>query len=121
MIAGAELTDGTNTMTGTVAANTITFSSINPATLGLIADNTTKNYILKVWLKTDFGTEKTTADGKNLVFRIQNTNITVDNTGSGFATGQDQNSGSSNNCAGVVATSRACLQECCQRQYSMPV
>ncbi|GAB1395513.1 hypothetical protein MASR1M65_02880 [Saprospiraceae bacterium] len=110
VIAGAELTDGTNTMTGTVAANTITFSSINPATLGLIADNTTKNYILKVWLKTDFGTEKTTADGKNLVFRIQNTNITVDNTGSGFATGQDQNSGSSNNAIDVVATVLAYLQ-----------
>lgn len=110
VIAGAELTDGTNTMTGTVAANTITFSSINPATLGLIADNTTKNYILKVWLKTDFGTEKNTADGKNLVFRIQNTNITVDNTGSGFATGQDQNSGSSNNAIDVVATVLAYVQ-----------
>lgn len=110
VIAGAELTDGTNTMTGTVAASTITFSAINPNTLGLIADNATKNYILKVWLKTDFGTEKTTADGKNLVFRIQNTNITVDNTGSGFATGQDQNSGSSNNAIDVVATVLAYLQ-----------
>ncbi len=110
VIAGAELTDGTNTMTGTVAANTITFSSINPATLGLITDNATKNYILKVWLKTDFGTEKLTADGKNLVFRIQNTNITVDNTGSGFASGQDQNSGSSNNAIDVVATVLAYVQ-----------
>lgn len=110
VIAGAELTDGTNTMTGTVAASTITFSSINTATLGLITDNATKNYILKVWLKTDFGTEKPSADGKNLVFRIQNTNITVDNTGSGFATGQDQNSGSSNNAIDVDATVLAYVQ-----------
>ena len=104
VIAGADLTDGTNTQSGTINALNITFPGINPTTLGLIADDATKNYILKVWLKTDFGTENTTADGKNLVFRIQNSNITVDNTGSGFATGQDQNSGSGNNALDVIAT-----------------
>lgn len=110
VIAGAELTDGTNTQSGTINALNITFPGINPATLGLIADDATKNYILKVWLKTDFGSEKTTADGKNLEFRIQNSNITVDNTGSGFATGQDQNSGASNNEIDVTATKLSYLQ-----------
>lgn len=111
VIAGADLTDGSTTQSGTINATNITFSGINPATLGLIGDDATKNYILKVWLKTDFGTEKLIADGKNLVFRIQNSNITVDNTGSGFDTGQDQDSGSGNNAIDVTATKLAFVQD----------
>jgi len=109
VIAGAELSDGTNMMTGTVNATNITFSSIGAA-LGTVADDATKTYTLKVWLKTDFGSEKLTADGKNLVFRIQQSNITVDGAGSAFASGQDQNSGASNNAIDVTATALAFVQ-----------
>ncbi len=110
VIAGAELSDGTNSMTGTINATDITFSGIDPAVLGLVSDDALKNYTLKVWLKTDMGSEKTTVDGKNVVFRIQNSNIIVDNSGSAFASGQDQNSGENNNAIEVIATALAFVQ-----------
>jgi autotransporter-associated beta strand protein len=109
-IAGAELSDGTNTMTGTVASTTITFASINTADLGLIADDATKNYTLKVWLNTDMSSLKTTIDGLNLVFRIQNANVTTDPSGSKMAAGQDQNSGATNNAIDVQPSALAFVQ-----------
>ncbi len=110
-IAGAELNDGTSSMIGTVAATTITFASINIANLGLIADNATKTYTLKVWLKTDMTTLKTTIDGSNLVFRIQTANVTTDPSFSQLAASQDQNSGLTNNAVAVVATVLAFVQQ----------
>ncbi len=101
-IAGAELSDGTNTMTGVVASNTITFASVNPATLGLVTDNATKTYTLKVWL--NLTAIKTTADGLKLVFRLQSSGLTTDVTGSALDATQDQNSGASNNVIDAVAT-----------------
>lgn len=109
-IAGAELSDGTNSMTGTVASSTITFAGISTADLGLVADNAAKTYTLKVWLKTDMTTLKTTIDGSKLVFRIQTANITVSASGSQMAASQDQNSGSTNNAIDVQATTLAFVQ-----------
>ena len=111
-IAGAELTDGTNTATGTVGATTITFTSI-PTTsgaLGNIADNATKTYTLKVWLKTTV-TNPLTIDGQNLVFRLQSSGITADVAGSQFDSAQDQNSGANNNAIAVVATKLAFIAQ----------
>ncbi len=109
-IAGAELSDGTNTQTGTVSATAITFAGINITTLGLISDNATKTYTLKVWLNADLTTLKTTIDGANLVFAIQNSGVTADNTGSQLASGQDQNSGAANNAVDVTASALAYVQ-----------
>jgi hypothetical protein len=102
-IAGAELTDGTgNTATGTIASNSITFAGLTA--LGLIADDAAKTYTLKVWLKTDLTTLKTTIDGLNIVFRLQNSGVVADVAGSQFLTGQDVGSGAGNNAITVVAT-----------------
>ena len=109
-IAGAELSDGTNSITGTIASSTITFAGISTADLGLVADNATKNYTLKVWLKSDLTTLKTTIDGLNLDFKIQNTNITTNASGSSMATGQSQSSGATNNAIDVQATTLAFVQ-----------
>ncbi len=109
-IAGAELSDGTNTMAGTIGTNTITFASISPTVLGLIADNATKTYTLKVWLTINAAL-KATIDGSNLVFRLQSNGITADPTGSQFEATQDQNSGATNNAIAVVATKLLFVQE----------
>ncbi len=108
---GAELNDGTNSMTGTVNATDITFSSISNGTgdLGHIADNATKTYTLKVWLKADMGSLKTTIDGKRLVFRIQSSGVTA-TTGSQLTVSEDQNSGSGNNLIGVAVTALTYVQ-----------
>lgn len=103
-ILGAELSDGTNTLTGTINASNITFSAIpnGIGQLGHIADNATKTYTLKIWLNTDVGSLKTSLDGSNIVFRNTNADFTI--TGSQLATSQDVNSGSSNNAVSVIAT-----------------
>jgi hypothetical protein len=109
-IQGAELSDGTNTQTGTISATNITFASMPTASgqLGHIADNASKTYTLKVWLKTDVGSLKTSLDGSNLVFRVINADVTI--TGSQLVTSQDINSGSTNNTIAVTATVLAFAQ-----------
>jgi hypothetical protein len=108
-IAGALLTDGTATQTANIAINStnITISSIAHAggsDLGYIADNGAKTYTLKIWLKSSLGgTLPSSIDGLNLVFRVQDSGITLDG-GSGFEEDQDQNSGSTKNAVAVVAT-----------------
>ncbi len=102
VIEGAELSDGTNTATGTIGSNSITFAGLTA--LGLIADDASKTYTLKVWLKTDLTTLKTTIDGLNLVFRLQNSGVVADVAGSQLISGQDVNSFTSNNEIVVVAT-----------------
>ncbi|MSQ78604.1 MAG: T9SS type A sorting domain-containing protein [Flavobacteriaceae bacterium] len=109
-IAGAELSDGTNTMTGTINSSNITFSSISNGSgnLGYIADNATKTYTLKVWLKSNMTSLKTTIDGQNLVYRIQSADVSL--VTNQLAAGQDQNSGSGNNAIDVAATALAFVQ-----------
>ncbi len=109
-IGGATLTDGTTTVNGTINSGNITFSGIDPATLGLIADNTAKTYTLKIWLKSDLTTLKPTIDGGRFVFRLITNNVTLDAGSSALATAQDVNSGSTKNAVDVVGTALAYLQ-----------
>lgn len=108
-IAGATLSDGTNTITGTINTNNITFSGISFASgnLGFVADNATKTYTLKIWLLSALGgTLPTTIDNLNFVFQATETGITLNSLSSDFtAPGtQSQNSGSTNNAADVITT-----------------
>lgn len=105
-IAGAELSDGTNIATATVNATDITFSSLPNATgqIGNIADDATKTYTLRIWLKASMGGALPAAiDGLNFAFVIQNSGISIA-AGSGLVSSQSVQSGSTNNEVMVVAT-----------------
>jgi hypothetical protein len=95
-IAGAILTDGTTTLIASAINPTnIQFTAINTATLGLVADNATKTYSLKIWLKASLGgTLPTTIDGKGFGFEILTIGVTSSTSGTGLLPGQIQNSGS---------------------------
>jgi len=115
-IAGAELSDGTNSLAGTVSATNITFSGINTANLGNVPDNGTKTYILKVWLKTALGgTLPTTVDGLNLAFKIDRSNFTTASSATSTqfdsGTGTAVESGASNNEITVLATKLNFVQQ----------
>lgn len=111
-ILGAELSDGTNsTTTATIGTFSITFAAIanTTGTLGYIADDASKTYTLKIWLKTDLTTLKTVIDGQNFVFRTQTADVI--SSGSQIKSGQDINSGSGNNVVNVTATALAFVQQ----------
>ncbi|MBS7787812.1 choice-of-anchor D domain-containing protein [Flavobacterium sp. CYK-55] len=121
-ILGAELSDGTNTLTGTVNATNLTFSGINTATLGNVADGGTKTYRLKIWLRTALGgTLPTTIDGLNFAFKIDRTNFTTANlaTSTQFESGAGTvvESGGTNNQVTVVATKIVCTNTPGATQY----
>jgi len=108
-IAGALLTDGTNTQTASITVNTtnITIASIvsTSGELGYIADNGNKTYTLKIWLNSTMGgTLPATVDGMNLVFGVTNASFTFASGSSLLASSQDQNSGATKNAVAVVAT-----------------
>ncbi|MBX7224899.1 MAG: choice-of-anchor D domain-containing protein [Chitinophagales bacterium] len=117
-IQGAELSDGTNTLTGTVAATTITFASIptGSGALGEVTDGSDKTYTLKIWLKTALGGSlPTTIDGLNFAFKIDRTNFTTasSTTSTQFESGAGTvvESGSTNNAVAVVATKLNFVQQ----------
>lgn len=105
VIAGAELTDGTNTVTGTVGATSIAFTGLahGAGQIGEVADNATKTYTLKVWLSS---TPTGTIDNQNLAFKVNRSSFVADAAGSSFASGAgtDVQSGSTNNAINVIAT-----------------
>ncbi len=108
-IAGAELTDGTNSITAAVGSTTLSFGIIPSGSgqLGEVLDGTSKTYTLKVWLKTSIGgTLPTTVDGLNLAFKVDRSNFITTGTTTAFASGAGTavESGSSNNAIVVVAT-----------------
>ncbi len=110
-IAGAQLSDGTNTINGTIAASTLTFASIptSGGALGEITDGSAKTYSLRIWLNTTLGgTLPTTIDGLNLALKIDRTNFTTASaaTSTQFESGAGTavESGSTNNAVDVVAT-----------------
>jgi hypothetical protein len=106
-IAGAEITDGTNTLTGTVNAGNITFASVpnGAGQLGFIADNAAKTYTLKVWLNSTLGGSlPTTADGLNLVFNVTSSSFTYTGIGSRLIASQTVSSASTENAISVVGT-----------------
>lgn len=115
VIAGVELSDGTNSTTSsTIAASSITFSGVSNSVgaLGYIADNASKTYTLKIWLNSNLSPAlKLTIDGERFVFRIQNSDVTTDIAGSQFASGQDVNSGSGNNLIDVVVSALTFIQQ----------
>ncbi len=109
-IAGAILLDNTgNSFSGTVGATVIRFSNI-PTTvggLGYVADNATKHYRLKVWLRSDMAYLRDTIDGLNLAFMVNRSSFKTLATGSSaFAAGDGENveSGAGNNGVSVSAT-----------------
>jgi hypothetical protein len=97
IIAGAELFDGTNTISGvdvTINPTNITFANI-PSTsssdLGFISDassgTSSKTYTLKVWLRDDLSNSlAATIDGLNLDFKVDPTipaNLTYNDLSNG--------------------------------------
>lgn len=121
-IAGAQLTDGTNTINGTINTTNITFSGINTATLGNVADGGTKTYTVKIWLLTTLlGGLPATIDGFNFAFKIDRTNFTTASTATStqFETGAGTvvESGSTNNEVTVVTTRIVCTNTPGATQY----
>ncbi len=114
-IAGAELSDGTNTISGTIGSTSITFSSIPDASssdLGYIADNGSKTYTLKIWLRSTMGgTLSQNIDGDNLVFEVTTSSFGLESSSSGFASGESENSGSTNNEITVTASEFRFVQQ----------
>ena len=80
ILSGASLTDGTNTVTnGVISSSGITFSNIpvTNSSLGYIASGATKNYTLKVWLKSSLVSPlNTTINGTNLAFALNTSSFT---------------------------------------------
>lgn len=118
VIAGAVLTDGTNTIAGTVNIGNITFSGIpvTTSTLGYIADDGNKTYVLKIWLNTTLGgTLPTTVDGLNLAFKVDRSNFTTASSATSTqfesGTGTVVESGANNNAVSVIATKIAFVQQ----------
>lgn len=113
-IAGAELSDGTNTATGTIGASSITFGSLSTSSgaIGYIADGASKTYTLKIWLNSSLGGSlPTTADGKQFDFLVQTSGFTTAATGSSvIAASQSVSSGSGSNAIDVVATQLSYVQ-----------
>jgi hypothetical protein len=106
VLAGAEITDGSLTLAASnITANTIEFTGINPATLGLITSGGNKTYSVRVWLEPTLPNPfPTTIDGLFLSFLVDNSSFTFLNTGSGLAASQSVASGSTNNEIDILAT-----------------
>ncbi|MEQ8821087.1 MAG: endonuclease [Sumerlaeia bacterium] len=101
VLAGARLTDGTHSVNGTVGAAGLTFALTNGLNeIGHIADNGTKTYQLKVWLKES----ATGVDNGNLVFALASSGIATEAAGSSTVGSSSADSGSTNNAIEVVAT-----------------
>ncbi len=115
VIAGVIFSDGTNSINSqdnpgdfVIAANSITISNIpsSSGSLGYIADNATKTYEIRVWLRTDIVSTGLDIDNKNLVFSISDGDITLaaGPPNSSQFTGSFTSSGNSNNTVTVTAT-----------------
>lgn len=105
-ISQAALWDGANPfITGTIGANSITFSGLNTAGLGFVGDNATKNYQLYITLKPNLGgTLPDDIDNKNFVFEVLDDNILLATQSSLFTGSEAINSGAPNIAVNVVAT-----------------
>ncbi|NBW37265.1 MAG: hypothetical protein EBR30_20050, partial [Cytophagia bacterium] len=84
-IGGAELSDGTNTITASsITNNQIIFTGIastGAADFGFISDGLFKVYTLRIWLKNNLGgTLPATIDGLNFVFAVNSSSFTYNNT-----------------------------------------
>ncbi|WP_420579759.1 LamG-like jellyroll fold domain-containing protein [Reichenbachiella sp.] len=83
ILAGAGLTDGTNTITSstlngstiTINAGNITFADI-PAALGTVTENNSKTYELFVWYRTDLAANGYSVDEEALEFEVDENDFT---------------------------------------------
>jgi hypothetical protein len=100
VIAGAKLTDGTNTWTGTVGGSSLLFSG---APLTTLLDNSAvQTWSLKIWLKTNL---PYTADNEILEFRVAPSSFITDPSSAQFVlTDPALESGDTNNKIDIVAT-----------------
>lgn len=114
-IAGARLEDASNAASfidltvADIGVSTLTFNSIPFASgqLGEIADNATKTYNLKIWLKTNLsGSENynTTIDGLKFGFDVISANVSTDNTGTSLLSGLNANTTNVTSTVTVIAT-----------------
>ena len=100
VIAGAKLTDGTNTWTGTITAGAINFTGTPMTTLP--DGGAWQNWSLSIWLT---NTLPYNADNEILEFKIGPTNFTTDTADAGFdPTDVPVESGDTNNKIDIVAT-----------------
>jgi len=106
--ANVQLSDGTNSQTGTVSTgpNAITFSGINTATLGRITEGAPKTYTLTVTLNTSLGGSlPTTIDGGlQFDFMVNTASFTAGGGGSTMVGSSDVSSGLNKNVVTVAAT-----------------
>jgi len=90
-LGGAILLDNSgNSFLGSIGATVVRFSNIpvSPGGLGYVADNATKHYRLKIWLRSDMGYLRDTVDGLNLAFRVNRSSFkTLGSGSSSFAAG----------------------------------
>ncbi|MBL7850738.1 MAG: T9SS type A sorting domain-containing protein [Cyclobacteriaceae bacterium] len=109
-LAGAILTDGTNNLNATaISANSITFGGINTASgqLGFVADNASKTYTLRIYLRSSLlGALPTTIDGLKFEFQVLQSNIFLATNSTGFNGAQSSTTGNRNVVAVVASTLR---------------
>jgi hypothetical protein len=109
-IGAARLSDGTNTLFGTISSTSIDFSGIlnaSNAQLGHIIDGNSKTYTLRIWLKeTMLGSHPATIDGKFFEFEVLATagNVTTNPNGTSIVDGENASSGTNKNEIVVDAT-----------------
>ena len=102
VIAGAQLSDGTNTLTTTnIGTNTITFNSIPTGALGEVLDNASKTYTLSVWFNTSISES---IDNQRLQFEALASNFTFFGASSGLLSTEEETSSATDNLIDVDAT-----------------
>ncbi len=116
-IEGAVITDGTTTLTASsITNNQIIFTGIASsaaADLGFIADGLSKEYTLRIWLKSALGgTLPASIDGLNFAFAVDNSSFTYNNSSNNqlsttLQAAQLVQSGGANNQVNVVASQLA--------------
>lgn len=124
VIAGAvlEASDGTiQDADITINPTSIVFSNVDNsgggANLGEIDDNASKTYTLKVWLSCPLSD---ITEGDNFVFEVDYAGILVEATGSsGFAIGENENSGATNNVIQTSATHIEILEQPTNTEVNM--
>ncbi|MBX7126665.1 MAG: hypothetical protein K1X47_13300, partial [Cyclobacteriaceae bacterium] len=105
-IAGAELSDGTDTQLATVNSSTLVFPVSASSSMYTVADGTAKTYTLRIWLKNPVDpTLIDIIDNKDFVFSINQGNVTTGATNqTSLMTASNTDSGNGNNQVDVDAT-----------------
>ncbi len=110
---GAIASIGSNTALTLSANSPVTLSGANfsTANLGLVADDGSKTYTLRIFLNSTLGgTLPITIDGLAFGFRVTTSDVTTNLSGTALLALQDQNSGALNNVVTVTATKLTFVQ-----------